>query len=95
MSQKEDEKNSNEEKDILNSNGIDENKNMERLKNSPETVDKTDIKFIESEKKERKKSSFAEKEIDAKDKLKNLKIEVTCKNLEDQIKLLLEEKNIN
>ena len=32
--------------------------------------------------------------MDAKDKLKNLKIEITCKNLEDQIKTLLNEKNI-
>ena len=94
LSQK-DEKNSNEEKDNINSNEIDANKNMERLKNSPETVDKTDIKYFENEKKERKKSSFMEKEIDAKDKLKNLKIEVTCKKLEDQIRLLLEENNIN
>ncbi len=35
-----------------------------------------------------------EKDIDAKDKLKNLKIEVTCKNLEDQIKMLLDENNL-
>ena len=97
LSQKE-EKNSNEEKnekDITNSNGFDiNNKNIEQLKNSPETVDKTDIKLFESDKKERKKSSFMEKEVDAKDKLKNLKIEVSCKKLEDQIKLLLGDKNI-
>ena len=94
ISQKE-EKNSNEDKDIINSNGIDtNNKNMEQLKSSPETIDKSDIKLFDSEKKERKKSSFMEKELDAKDKLKNLKIEITCKNLEDQIKLLLEGKNI-
>ena len=67
---------------------------MEQLKSSPETIDKSDIKLFDSEKKERKKSSFMEKELDAKDKLKNLKIEITCKNLEDQIKLLLEGKNI-
>ena len=86
---------SNEENDYMNSNGINiNNKNVERLKHSPETDDKTDIKLLESEKKERKKSSFVEKEVDAKDKLKNLKIEVSCKNLEDQIKLLLEEKNL-
>ena len=35
-----------------------------------------------------------EKELDAKDKLKNLKIEITSKKLEDQIKLLLEGKNM-
>ena len=67
---------------------------MEQLKSSPETIDKSDIKLFDSEKIERKKSSFMEKELDAKDKLKNLKIEITCKNLEDQIKLLLEGKNI-
>ena len=96
ISQKDD-KNSNEEKEkeLINSNGVDENKNRERLKYSPETEDKSDIKIFESEKKERKKSSFAEKDIDAKDKLKNLKIEVTCKKLEDQIKLLLNEKYMN
>ena len=96
MSQKDD-KNSNEEneKEIINSNGINENKNMERLKYSPETEDKSDIKIFESEKKDKKKSSFAEKDIDAKDKLKNLKIEVTCKKLEEQIKLLLNEKHMN
>ena len=96
LSQK-DEKNSNEQndKDNINSNGIDEIKNSEHMKYSHETEDKSDIKFLESGKKEKKKSSFAEKEIDAKDKLKNLKIEVTCKKLEDQIKLLLNEKNIN
>ena len=96
LSQK-DEKNSNEQndKDNINSNGIDEIKNNEHMKYSHETEDKSDIKFLESGKKEKKKSSFAEKEIDAKDKLKNLKIEVTCKKLEDQIKLLLNEKNIN
>ena len=89
--------NSNEQndKDNINSNGIDEIKNSEHMKYSHETEDKSDIKFLESGKKEKKKSSFAEKEIDAKDKLKNLKIEVTCKKLEDQIKLLLNEKNIN
>ena len=100
ISQKE-EKNSNEEKDNMNSkeninsNGIDiNNKNIEQLKYSPETDDKTDFKIFETEKKERKKSSFMEKDIDAKDKLKNLKIEVTCKNLEDQIKMLLDENNL-
>jgi len=100
ISQKE-QNNSNEEKDIINSkeninsNGIDiNNKNIEQLKYSPETDDKTDFKIFETEKKERKKSSFMEKDIDAKDKLKNLKIEVTCKNLEDQIKMLLDENNL-
>ena len=100
ISQKE-EKNSNEEKDNMNSkeninsNGIDiNNKNIEQFKYSPETDDKTDFKIFETEKKERKKSSFMEKDIDAKDKLKNLKIEVTCKNLEDQIKMLLDENNL-
>ena len=94
ISQKE-EKNSNEEQDIINSNGIDtNNKNMEQFKYSPETIDKSDIKLFESEKRERKKSSFMEKELDAKDKLKNLKIEITSKKLEDQIKLLLEGKNM-
>ncbi len=94
ISQKE-EKNSNEDKDIINSNGIDtNNKNMEQFKYSPETIDKSDIKLFESEKRERKKSSFMEKELDAKDKLKNLKIEITSKKLEDQIKLLLEGKNM-
>ena len=96
ISQKDD-KNSNEEneKEIINSNGINENKNMERLKYSPETEDKSDIKIFESEKRDKKKSSFAEKDIEAKDKLKNLKIEVTCKKLEDQIKILLNEKHMN
>ena len=94
ISQKE-EKNSNEEQDIINSNGIDtNNKNMEQFKYSPETIDKSDIKLFESEKRERKKSSFMEKELDAKDKLKNLKIEITSKKLEVQIKLLLEGKNM-
>ena len=78
----------------LKSNGKQENKNIEILKYSPETSDKTDYKLIESEKRQRKKSNIIEKEMDAKDKLKNLKIEITCKNLEDQIKTLLNEKNI-
>ena len=96
MSQK-DEKISNDliEKDNFNSNGIDEIKNSERLKYSHESVDKSEVKILDSGKKERKKSSFAEKELDAKDKLKNLKIDVSCKKLEDQIRLLLDENNIN
>ena len=70
-------------------------KNSERLKYSHESVDKSEVKILDSGKKERKKSSFAEKELDAKDKLKNLKIDVSCKKLEDQIRLLLDENNIN
>ena len=46
ISQKE-EKNSNEDKDIINSNGIDtNNKNMEQFKYSPETIDKSDTVSI-------------------------------------------------
>ena len=92
------EKNSNEQnyqENNINSNGIEEIKNNEQMKYSHETEDKSDIKLFESGKREKKKSFFAEKEIDAKDKLKNLKIEVTCKKLEEQIRLLLNEKNIN
>ena len=92
------EKNSNEQnyqENNINSNGIEEIKNNEQMKYSHETEDKSDNKLFESGKREKKKSFFAEKEIDAKDKLKNLKIEVTCKKLEEQIRLLLNEKNIN
>ena len=39
----------------LKSNGKQENKNIEILKYSPETSDKTDYKLIESEKRQRKK----------------------------------------
>ena len=78
---------------IINSNEKEENKNMDSLKYSPETGDRTDYRLLDTEKRGRKKSSYVEKEMDAKDKLKNLKIEITSKNLEDQIMSLLDEKN--
>ena len=70
-----------------------ENHNLNRLKNSPETIDKSEDKVNETEKKERKKSSFAsDREMDCKDKLKNLNIEINNKNLEEQIRQLLFQK---
>ena len=69
------------------------NTNLYKLKNSPETVDKSEDRIYESERKQRKKSSFiSDKDIDAKDKLKNLKIEINTKKLEEQIKQLFLEK---
>ena len=63
------------------------------LKFSPETLDKTEDKVYETDIKKKKKSSFAsDKELDAKDKLKNLKIEINSKKLEDQIRQLLLQK---
>ena len=76
-----------------NSQNIEKNQNSLRLKFSPETVDKSEDKIFESEIKGRKKFSvFSEKEMDAKDKLKNLKIEINNKKLEEQIRQLLLEK---
>jgi hypothetical protein len=70
-----------------------ENHNLNRLKNSPETIDKSEDKVNETEKKERKKTSFAsDREMDCKDKLKNLNIEINNKNLEEQIRQLLFQK---
>ena len=69
------------------------NNNLYILKNSPETLDKSEDKLYENDKKQRKKSSFiSEKELDAKDKLKNLKIEINTQKLEDQIRQLFLEK---
>ena len=69
------------------------NTNLYKLKNSPETVDKSEDRIYESERKQRKKSSFiSDKDVDAKDKLKNLKIEINTKKLEEQIKQLFLEK---
>ena len=76
-----------------NSHNNENNANSYRLKFSPETVDKSEDKVYESEKKERKKSSYvSEKEMDAKDKLKSLKIEINSKKLEEQIRKLLLDK---
>ena len=76
-----------------NSQNLEKNQNSLRLKFSPETIDKSEDKAYESEIKGRKKSSFAsDREMDAKDKLKNLKIEINNKKLEEQIRRLLFEK---
>ena len=76
-----------------NSNNVENNINSYRLKFSPETIDKSEDKVYENEKKGRKKSSFAsDREMDAKDKLKTLNIEINSKKLEEQIRQLLFQK---
>ena len=68
--------------------------NSYRLKFSPETIDNSeDKKAHKNEKKGRKKSFFAsDREMDAKDKLKSLKIGINSKKLEEQIRQLLFQK---
>ena len=77
---------------ITNNSHNNENTNSFKLKLSPETIDKSEDKINETEKKQKKKSS--DRELDAKDKLKNLNIEINSKKLEDQIRQLLLEKQI-
>ena len=93
-------KNSVKDDIIMNNSNINNLKNNNEIKNhsylpkfSPETSDKTEDKVYETDKKKKKKSSFAsDKELDAKDKLKNLNIEINSKKLEDQIRQLLLQK---
>ncbi len=72
----------------------DENQNsIYKFKSNPYIIDKSEEKVEGNCKKEKKKLNYSsEEELDAKDKLKTLKIEINSKNLEDQIRQILLEK---
>ena len=74
-----------------NSNNNIENQNISYdLKLSQKSADKTEVKLYENNKKGKKINyNNSEEELDAKDKLKTLKIEINSKKLEDQIRQLL------
>jgi adenylate cyclase 10 len=74
-----------------NSNNNIENQNPSYgLKLSPKNENKTEDKLYESNKKGKKNYNYnSDEELDAKDKLKNLKIEINSKKLEEQIRQLL------
>ncbi len=76
-----------------NTNNNENNHLSYQLKLSHETGDKSEDRIYETDKKRKKKSSFAsDNEMEAKDKLKSLKIEINSKKLEEQIRQLLLEK---